>query len=135
MAKKNEEYTLDDQIRYQRIYKGATASPAEQREEKARSRKKVTERASKKLEVTGKKIKGEMDKDLARLEAIKRSQQEADKTFKRKQQMFSKTNKKFGAESKYIQPRKVPAPMIGSPRSDFTIKGGAGPTGKRLKRI
>ena len=135
MAKKNEEYTLDDQIRYQRIYKGATASPAEQREEKARSRKKVTERASKKLEVTGKKIKGEMEKDLARLEAIKKSQQEADKTFKKKQQMFSKKTKSIGEQSRYLQPRKVPAPMIGRPRSEFTIKGGAGPRGKQLKRI
>lgn len=126
MANKKEEYTYEDKRKYQDIFKRATASPAEQREEKSIERRKSfleTGRFKKRGEVTGKKIKGEMDKDLARVQALRKKQEAEEKAFKQKQ--------KESKAQRYQQPR----PIFGRPKDEFTIKGGAGPRGKQLKRI
>ena len=85
----------------------------------------------------GTKIKGEMEKDLARLKSIQESQKKADTAFKQKQKQSIQKRKEDQQQfmKNYAQPRKVPAPMIGRPTGEFTIKGGAGPRGKQLKRI
>ena len=70
------------------------------------------------LQVTGKKIKGEMDKDLARVKAIDKARAAEEKAFKQKQ--------KESKEQRYQQPRLGVAPK------EQTIKGGAT---KFLKRI
>jgi len=121
MADKKEEYTYEDKRKYQEVFKRATASPAEQRDERSIERKKTLQergRVKKTGEVTGKKIKGEMDKDLARVQALRKKQEAEEKAFKQKQ--------KESKAQRYQQPRLGVAPK------EQTIKGGAT---KFLKRI
>ena len=55
----------DDKLKYQRIYKYASATPAEQKEEKARSRIKATRGSGKTI---GTSVKGEAEKTLRNLD-------------------------------------------------------------------
>ena len=100
------------------------------------------------LQVTGKKIKGEIDKDLAKVKALRMKQEAEEKSFKQKQKQsvekrkesqrqFAKDYFNSKNKSKMTQPKStgIPAPLMGRPRSEFTIKGGSHPRGKQLKRI
>tara|TARA_R100000988_G_C3961438_1_gene146431 strand:- start:71 stop:466 length:396 start_codon:yes stop_codon:yes gene_type:complete len=99
----------DDKLKYQRIYKDASASPAEQREEKARSRIKAT-RGSGRMAV-GKSVKGE-----------------AEKTLKNYKERIAKDY--FNSKNK----SKMQMPKMGVNPDAFSKHGGAGPRGKFLKR-
>jgi len=97
----------------------------------------------------GTKIKGEMEKDTARLKSIQESQKAADKSFKAKQKQskigerpddeFVKSLlKKSNGKKDYVNSKnklKMLMPRLGALPKELGIKGGAGPTGKRLKRI
>ena len=124
------------------------------------------------LQVTGKKIKGESDKDLARVKAIDKARAAEEKS--RKRARVQSTKARLGMADDFPEQQKAirkhfkeseerqkkldekmklrrqqnkermdelkkryqqPRPIFGSPKGEFTIKGGAGPRGKQLKRI
>tara|TARA_X000001382_G_scaffold83064_1_gene58730 strand:- start:79 stop:435 length:357 start_codon:yes stop_codon:yes gene_type:complete len=83
------------------------------------------------------KIKGEMNKDLARVQSIKKSQSDADKAFKIKQQQSKqKANEQTSKELKeYFNSKnrsKMQMPRMGVNPKELTVKGGPR---KFLKRI
>ena len=85
----------------------------------------------------GTKIKGEMEKDTARLKSIQESQKAADKSFKEKQkqsvQQRKESQRQFAKD--YINSKNKPKmqmPRLGVSPKETTIKGGAT---KFLKRI
>ena len=85
----------------------------------------------------GTKIKGEMEKDTARLKSIQESQKAADKSFKEKQkqsvQQRKESQRQFAKD--YFNSKnksKMQMPRLGVSPKETTIKGGAT---KFLKRI
>ena len=85
----------------------------------------------------GTKIKGEMEKDLARLKSIQESQKKADTAFKQKQKQSVQKRKESQRQfvKDYINSKnksKMQMPKLGVAPKETTIKGGAT---KFLKRI
>ena len=85
----------------------------------------------------GTKIKGEMEKDLARLKSIQESQKKADTAFKQKQKQSVQQSKESQRQfvKDYINSKnksKMQMPKLGVAPKETTIKGGAT---KFLKRI
>ena len=91
------------------------------------------------LQVTGKKIKGERDKDLAKVKALRMKQEAEEKSFKQKQKQSVEKRKEsqrqfakdyFNSKNK----SKMQMPKMGVNPDAFSRHGGAGPRGKFLKR-
>ena len=83
------------------------------------------------------KIKGEMNKDLARVQSIKKSQSDADKAFKIKQQQSKQKAKEQSDKTvkEYFNSKnrsQMQMPRMGLTPKELTIKGGRT---KLLKRI
>tara|TARA_Y100000114_G_C11547410_1_gene225532 strand:+ start:139 stop:528 length:390 start_codon:yes stop_codon:yes gene_type:complete len=81
--------------------------------------------------------RGKLESDARRKQLKKQSKQNRIDAKKRRKQVEQQNKKYFNSKNapKMIQPKSIPAPVIGRPRSEFTIKGGSGPRGKQLKRI
>ena len=89
------------------------------------------------LQVKGAEIKGEKEKDLARLGSIQKTQKEADTAFKQKQKQSVQKRKESQRQfvKDYINSKnksKMQMPKLGVAPKETTIKGGAT---KFLKRI
>jgi hypothetical protein len=89
------------------------------------------------LQVTGKKIKGETDKDLARVKTLRMKQQAEEKSLKQKQKQSVEKRKESQRQfaKDYINSKnksKMQMPKLGVAPKEQTIKGGAT---KFLKRI
>jgi len=107
-----------DKLNYQRIYKDASASPVEQKEEKARSRRKVS--------------KGQRDLTggSGKLPAGSKVKGEREKTFEDYKKRVAKSKEYFNSKNR----SKMQMPKLGVDPDVFSKHGGAGPRGKFLKR-